>query len=202
MTMLRKIGSQFKKPSGFLGRIISSIMIKGNRPAIENLIKGLNIKQEEKILEIGYGPGIGIKLIAENCDSCKIVGIDFSELMFKRAAKRNKQFIQNGKVELLFGDFLEKEIVPGNFDKIYCVNVVYFWDNLQKPFEKIKALLKQGGIFSFYMAKNDDLNKMKFTKEDIFNKYSIEQVLEALKLVGFSEIDYFFDKGYFVKVKK
>jgi len=33
MVILRKIGMQFKKPTGFHGKIVSILMSKGNRPA-------------------------------------------------------------------------------------------------------------------------------------------------------------------------
>lgn len=195
MAVFRKIGKQFKKPTGFLGKIVSNLMIMGNRSAYETMIKDLTIRPNDKILEIGYGPGIGIDLISKRFETCDIYGIDFSELMYKRATRRNKRFIKNNRVHLLFGDFVETEISTREFDKIFCINVIYFWDNLQKPFEKVNSLLKDGGIFCFYMANKDDLTKVKFTKDEIFNKYSIEQVLKALKSGGFKESDYYFKKG-------
>jgi hypothetical protein len=57
MDILRKIGTQFKKPEGVLGKIISNLMIVGNRSAYGNMIENLTINSNEKILEIGYGPG-------------------------------------------------------------------------------------------------------------------------------------------------
>jgi SAM-dependent methyltransferase len=202
MDIFRKIGMQFKKPNGALGKFISNLMILGNRSAYENLIKYLDIKPNDKILEIGYGPGVGISLLSKRYESCEIFGIDFSELMFKRAASRNSRFINNNRVHLLFGDFVETEINTEKFDKIFCVNVVYFWDDLQKPFEKVKSLLKDDGIFCLYMAGKDELNKARFTKDGIFNKYSIGQIVNALKLSGFHEIDHNFRKGYYIKAKK
>lgn len=200
--MFRKIGMQFKKPTGFLGRLVSSLMIKGNRSYYETVLKDLKIHSNDKILEIGYGPGIGINLISKRFETCDIYGIDFSELMYTRATNRNKQFIDNNRVYLLFGDFVETDISTSDFDKIFCINVVYFRDNLQKPFERVKSLLKDDGIFCFYMAKKEDLTKLKFTKNDIFNKYSIDQISEALISAGFREFDYYFKKGYYIKVKK
>jgi arsenite methyltransferase len=202
MDILRKIGMQFKKPNGFLGKVISNLMIIGNRSAYENMIKYLTIKSNDKILEIGYGPGIGIGLISERYESCEIFGVDFSQLMHKRASKRNYKFIKNNRVHLMYGDFVENELSTTGFDKIFCINVVYFWDDLQKPFEKVNSLLKDGGTFCLYMAGKDELNKAKFTKDGIFNKYSIGQVVNALKSSGFHEIDHNFRKGYFIKAKK
>jgi cyclopropane fatty-acyl-phospholipid synthase-like methyltransferase len=177
-------------------------MIIGNRSAYEHMIKYLEIKANDRILEIGYGPGIGIGLIAKRFGSCNIYGIDFSRLMYKRASKRNYRFIKTNKVHLIFGDFVETEISTTGFDKIFCINVVYFWDDLQKPFEKVYSLLKDDGIFCIYMAGKEELNKAKFTKDGIFNKYSIGQVVNALKSSGFHDIDHSFRKGYLIKAKK
>jgi SAM-dependent methyltransferase len=200
--MFRKIALQLKKPAGFLGVIITNLMMKKNRPEYETVINDLKIQPEDKLLEIGYGPGVGINMISKMFVQCYIYGIDFSELMFKRASKRNKQFIENNKVRLQFGDFNNSEISTYDFDKIFCLNVVYFWDDLQIPFEKVLSLLKKGGMFCFYMAKNDDLARLKFTKNDIFNKYSIEQITHVLQIVGFKDISYYYRRGYYIRAKK
>ena len=199
--MLTKIANQFRRPSGFWGKIVSNMMIKGNRHEYEKILKDFDIQHNDKLLEIGYGPGDGINLIMEKNDKCELYGIDFSELMYKRATERNKKFIDGNKVKLLFGDFIETKIDVNGFDKIFCLNVVYFWNDLSKPFEKIKSLLKENGIFYFYMAKKEDLAKIKFANNDVFNKHSIEQITEALKKAGFKDVDFYFDKGYYIKAK-
>jgi SAM-dependent methyltransferase len=196
--MLNTIGKQFKQPSGFFGRIISLFMKKGNLNAYKKLIPILEIHDKDKLLEIGYGHGLGIYNILSGFN-CSIDGIDFSKLMFNEASKRNKKYITSGKLKLQFGDFLQFELKPGEYDHIYCLNVVYFWDDLSKAFSKIRSGLKNHGQFSFYMAHRDDLNKFKFTKDGIFNKYTIEEVIDKLNLSGFKNIKYQYDKGYFVK---
>jgi cyclopropane fatty-acyl-phospholipid synthase-like methyltransferase len=199
--MFEKIAKQFRKPSGFWGKIVSGLMIKGNRPAYDTLLKDMDVQSGEKILEIGYGPGIGIHLLA-TAVNCQIYGVDFSELMYKKASKRNKKFIEKSNVKLLYGDFMETLINTEGFDKVFCLNVVYFWENLIPPFIKIKSLLKDGGAFYFYMAKREDLSKLKFTDDSVFNKYTIEEVTEALNTVGFRTVAHHFNLGYFVKAVK
>lgn len=200
--MFRKfIASQFKKPTGLFGIFTSNIMIKGNMSNYNKLIKNLDVQPHDKLLEIGYGPGIGINMIIQACASCTIHGIDFSRLMYKRASKYNKLYIDRGKVQLQYGDFLETPIVSNDYDKIFCVNVVYFWDELKKPFEKIQSLLKKGGAFYIYMANKDTLIEKK-APDGVFNKYSLEQMVEALRLAGFAEVEHYFDKGHYIKAKK
>jgi ubiquinone/menaquinone biosynthesis C-methylase UbiE len=197
----RFISSQFRKPRGLFGIVTSNWMIKGNWRNYQILLKELNIQPNDKILEIGYGPGIGINLIAEQCNSCIIHGIDFSKLMYKRATERNKKHIDANKVKLFLGDFLELANEPNEYDKIFCINVVYFWKDIRTPFEKIRMLLKEHGMFCMYMAHKDFLKKLN-PDDSIFHKYSIEQVVNALKLAGFDKVVNYFDKGYYVKAVK
>jgi trans-aconitate methyltransferase len=58
-------------------------MIIGNRSAYETVIKDLTIQSNDKILEIGYEPGVGINLISKRFYACDIYGIDYSEKALK-----------------------------------------------------------------------------------------------------------------------
>lgn len=199
--MFYKIANQFKKPSGLLGRLVSNLMIKGNKHAYETLFGEMKISPGEKLLEIGYGPGTGIREIFKTAKPEVLYGIDFSELMFAKATKLNKQLIETGKVKLLYGDFLTTSLETTGFDKIFCLNVVYFWEDLSVPFTKIKSLLKDGGRFHFYMSSKEDLDRLKFTDDDVFNKHAIGKVEEALKQAGFSKVTHFYKYGYFVEAE-
>ncbi len=193
------IATQFKKPSGLFGIFSANIMIKGNKAKYENIIKNLDLQSGDKVLEIGYGPGVGINMIAGICPSCIIHGIDFSRLMYRRARKYNKQHVDNGTMLLQYGDFLKTNIVSNEYDKIFCLNVVYFWNELKEPFKKVLSLLKTGGAFYIYMATKDYL---KNAPDDVFNKYSIEQLVDALKSAGFGHVEFYSEKGYYIKAKK
>jgi len=199
--MLRFIANQFRKPSGFCGRLVSRIMIKGNSSAYDKIIPALTVQKGDKILEIGYGPGLGIERIASEYD-CTISGIDFSELMFREASKRNKKFIADKKVELAFGDLLSSDIGSDKFDTVFCVNVVYFWDDLNLPFAKILQALKNGGVFCIYMVTPEFMATMKFTKGEIFNKYPVEEVMRCLEKSGFKNIERLYGKGSVIRCRK
>ena len=199
--MLHKISSQFRKPDGWLGKIISKLMIKGNSREYDKMLRELDVKPGDRIFEIGYGPGIGIDQICSSFD-CHVSGIDFSELMFKQASERNKIHVQKNKAKLFYGDFLDFEMPATGYDKIFCLNVIYFWDNLNIPFTKIRSLLKEVGWFCFTMAAKDHLDKAPFASDRVFNKYSIETVVAELQNGGFTDINYNFDWVYFVKCRK
>ncbi len=193
------IALQFKKPTGLFGVFSSNVMIKGNKNKYDRLIKDLALQPHDRLLEIGYGPGIGIGTIADTCGTCTIHGIDFSPLMYKRASKYNKPHIDKGMMELQYGDFLKMSHINNDYDKIFCLNVVYFWNELKEPFEKVLSLLKKGGAFHIFMADRSMLEK---APDSVFNKYSIQQIVETLKLAGFTEVENYFEKGFYIKAKK
>jgi cyclopropane fatty-acyl-phospholipid synthase-like methyltransferase len=195
------IASQFKRPSGLLGIWSSNRMVKSNQRKYDRLIMDLDLQAQDKLLEIGYGPGIGISMIAESCSSCTVHGIDFSQLMYKRASKYNKRFIDAGQVSLQYGDFLQVPVTQDDYDKVFCLNVVYFWKELKGPFTKVFSSLKKGGSFHMFMADEKALIKMK-TPDSIFNKYALEQVVEALKVVGFESVEHYEEGGHYIKAKK
>ena len=161
----------------------------------------MDIQFNDKLLEIGFGPGMGIQMISQLYESCTIHGVDFSKLMHQKASKLNKSDIDKNKVQLKYGDFLHIPIGQSQYDKIFCLNVIYFWDELSKPFEKSRSLLKTDGTFYIFMADVSTLIEKK-APDSVFKKYSIEKVVAALRSTGFTEIEHYSKKGHYIKAKK
>jgi SAM-dependent methyltransferase len=139
-------------------------------------------------------------MIANTISGCTISGIDFSDLMYYQAMKRNKKFVANGRVHLLIGDFLTQEPVVEKYDKVFCLNVIYFWSDLHLAFSKVNSLLNNEGVFCIFMTHKSAFKETGFSKD--FNKYSIESVEAELLNSGFKSVEYFIDNGYFIKAIK
>jgi hypothetical protein len=110
----------------------------------------------------GYGPGIGIRMIAERCSTCTVHGIDFSQLMYKRASKYNKPFIDAGRVSLKCGDFLHIPVLKD----LYC----RMGTNAGKDFKQGYSELPEPIIMAF-VSKTDlgrFLQKQVLLKKHIF----------------------------------
>ena len=198
--MFRELGEQLRKPSGTYGKLVAKMMERRNREFYEKIIIDLELKSGDKIYEIGYGPGLGINLIANSTIDCSISGIDYSELMVRKATKRNKKFIKAGIVNLKYGDFVTATIDHERYDKVFCVNVIYFWSDLNKVFRKIYSMLNKNGMYCIFMTPDKEITNRKFA-EDFF-KYPIGQVETALQKAGFKSIEYKLDKGYYIKAIK
>lgn len=110
---------------------------------IQRIVKELDPKPREKILDAGCGTGNLEVLISKQCPNTSITALDFSEEMLKRAVKKNK----GG--EISFRQSNLDNCIPLNkdcFDKIICINSLY---NLQHPKNALKELarvLKNDGV--------------------------------------------------------
>jgi hypothetical protein len=62
-------------------------------------------------------------------------------------------------------------------------------------------LLKEDGFFDIYMADRKFLAEQK-TPDSVFNKYSVDEVMEALKSVGFNKLDHIKNNGHFIFAQK
>jgi cyclopropane fatty-acyl-phospholipid synthase-like methyltransferase len=182
--MLKFIANQFKKPQGFAGKIVSNMMEKGNLKTYEWMLSLMNINPDDKIFEIGYGTGFVINRILEKNRNISLHGIDFSKVMFEKAEKKNKQYIKEKKVFLKYGDLLDYD-ENNDFNKIYGINVIYFWNDLEIYFSKIYKLLSKKGRLFLYMTDAENLLKIKFSQTDVFNKYTPVVVTDTLKSTGF-----------------
>lgn len=198
--MLKAIARQLERPSGIFGKIVSKGMDRRNRKFYQKMIPELDIQKGDKVYEIGFGPGLGINLIAQSKPGCLIYGIDFSELMVDMSTTRNREFIDKGMVTLKYGDLLTAEMGNERYDKIFCVNVIYFWKELNPVFTKIYSMLNNGGMFCIFMTSAQELNDYKFPEN--FNKYSAEEVERELKKAGFQHVEYHLDNGYYIKSRK
>lgn len=95
------------------------------------LIQSLNLRGDERILDIGCGPGELTRKIAENLEEGDVTGIDISENMIDLARKKSKERdIEN--VQFKAGDYQEISLEK-NYD--VCVSSYLFhWMSDPKDF--------------------------------------------------------------------
>ena len=199
--MYNEIARQLRQPKGILGRILSKFLKRMNAEIYIEMVKRINAQDGDKIYEIGYGHGSGVFQIA-NQAVCEIDGIDFSEVMYTDAIKLNRKFIKENRVDLTYGDFLDADLKSEYYDKLFCVNVIYFWSNLELPFLKIREALNSEGIFYIYMDSLDEIKNSPFTNEEMFNHYTVEYVVEELEKLGFQTSINEIGRGYIISSAK
>src|SRR5688572_3706084 len=78
----------FGRPKGGLGRLGGIIMARMNRKVAAWAIDLLAVHPSDRVLEVGFVPGVGIQLLAESASSGQVVGVDPSKEMRTRQITR------------------------------------------------------------------------------------------------------------------
>jgi len=109
----------------------------------------LDVRPEDRVLEIGFGPGIAIRELGRLARKGYVCGIDHSELMVRRAKRLNAEGLRRGVVDLRLGSVPEDlPAFDEPFDKILVVNATMFWREPVARLEELRRLLRSGGLIA------------------------------------------------------
>jgi len=135
----------FGRPRGCLGRLGGLMMARINEPCAAWVIGLLDIQPQDKVLEIGFGPGVALQLMVRLTPAEFVAGIDSSEVMVKQATVRNAKAIKCGRVELRHGS-VESLPFEGNvFEIALAINSMQVWGDVAGGLREIRRVLKIGG---------------------------------------------------------
>jgi ubiquinone/menaquinone biosynthesis C-methylase UbiE len=185
MRLLHTLAQQFRQPRGLLGRI-AGFLFRLNREGIEWSLELLQIQPTDHILEVGFGPGLGIERATATASRGSVTGVDFSETMVRQAHKRNASAIAEGRVDLKLADSASLPFPDNSFDKAFAANVIYFWRDPLLYLRELRRVLKPGGLLALYLISKKDLEKIKLTQTGVYILYTGEEVVQLLTRAGFN----------------
>ena len=112
---------------------------------IDHIIKKLDIKKGQKILEIGCGWG-GMAFEIAKQKGCEVTGISLSKNQINYCKKKAKDYGLDNQVNFELSDYRE---IKGQYDRIFSVGM---FEHVEKKFyeaffESVNKLLKEEGIF-------------------------------------------------------
>lgn len=129
MTSLIDIAvKQFRRPDGLLGRLAGEVMARRPSNQKRNLwtLSLLNLRSNDRIFELGCGPGFALARAAQQIDHGFVTGVDHSAVMINMARARLSPMIKKGRANILIGDENQLKAFEQNLDVIYSANVIQF----------------------------------------------------------------------------
>jgi SAM-dependent methyltransferase len=142
--------AQFGRPTGLLGAAAGLLMAhrSSNRKRNEWVVSLLGVSPDDRVLEVGCGPGLAIRRLSRIAHAGYVCGIDHSEVMLRQARRRNADGLRRGIVELRLGSIDELPAFDAPFDKILAVNAMLFWAQPDARLAQLRRRLRPGGVIA------------------------------------------------------
>src|SRR5919109_2100397 len=135
----------FGRPTGVLGRIGGLILARFNRAFAEEIVALLDVRAAERVLEVGFGPGVAIELLTSAASVAKVAGVDPSTEMVEQASARNAAAIRTGAVDLRQGSVESMPFEDDSFDTALAINSMQVWPDQPAGLREICRVLTGGG---------------------------------------------------------
>src|SRR5689334_7452871 len=114
--LLDALVPQLARPHGPLSRLIAPMLDRGNRTINLHVVGALDLAPEQRVLELGFGGGVGLSMVLEHEPSVRLTGVDPSPEMVERNRRRFGE-----RVELLLGSAHALPSADGAFDRVFGV---------------------------------------------------------------------------------
>ena len=103
--IVRRVRAQFARPTGLSGRVAGWIMASraSNRRRNVWTVSLLDVQRNDRVLEIGFGPGIAVREVSRLAVEGYVCGLDHSDEMLRQATRRNAAAIRMGRIDLRLG---------------------------------------------------------------------------------------------------
>ncbi|RIL00065.1 MAG: methyltransferase type 11 [Proteobacteria bacterium] len=143
--MLNRLFAQFSGPRGPLGEIAGLVMAHKNRALNAWIVSVLDAGPEDRVVEIGYGPGLAVEANAARALRGCVAGVDRSEVMWRHARRRNAAAIAAGRADLRVGDATALPFGDAAFTRALAVNSLQFWRPPEAGLRELRRVLAPGG---------------------------------------------------------
>ena len=178
------IDRQYRRPTGAIGQFIWHRMAQQHQPENAWTVSLLAIQPTDRVLEVGFGPGVAIELLAVQASHGWIAGVDFSSAMIAAACRRNARAIKTGRVDLRYGEVTALPFADVSFDKALSIHTLYFWSDPDSALTELRRVLKPGGILALTFLPRDRWPGGE-TASTISGVYAGQEVVQLMREAGF-----------------
>lgn len=120
-------------------------MARMNRTCAAWVIDLLQVRPGDKVIEVGFGPGVGIQLLTSSASAGYVAGVDPSKEMVAQATTRNKKATEGGRVDLRLGSVASLPFADNTFDKALAINSMQVWPDAVAGLREMRRVIKPGG---------------------------------------------------------
>ena len=145
MTARKPRVNHCQNPTGWLGRLVLVNMNSRHSKVTDWGLSHLSIGTQDIVLDVGCGGGRTLSKLAAIATQGKVFGIDHSAESVAMAMRRNKQWIDIGRVEVREASVSRLPFSDGAFDIVTAVETHFWWPALPADLREVLRVLKPAG---------------------------------------------------------
>lgn len=181
---IQDIAAQLSHPQGQKGLDMAAMMHDTNIAMTLHSLDHLQLAAQHKILELGHGNCAHLAQLLMRKPALHYTGLEISSLMQQEAIRLNQAAIDNQQADFQTYDGTHLHFAAAQFDRIFTVNTLYFWQQPLQLLTQLYQVLKPQGIFNLTFADKSFMQQLPFTKYQ-FQLYDIEQLKQLIAQTNF-----------------
>ena len=126
---------------GTTGRLAGAVMARLNRDMEDAAVAELDPAPADRVIAVGFGPGVGIAALVSRLPHGFVGGIDPSDVMVEQAGRRNRAALNEGRVQLASAGADAIPWPDATFDGAVAVNCIQLWQPLHSSLREIARVL-------------------------------------------------------------
>jgi ubiquinone/menaquinone biosynthesis C-methylase UbiE len=179
------------KPEGEAGRAVGERLNGVNADITAAVYRRLLLRPGDRVLEIGFGNGKLLTALLACADDLTYVGVDISETMVTEAIAFNAELVAAGQASFRLAPAEAIPCPDQSSDKVFAVNVIYFWPDPVRALAEMRRVLRPGGTSVIAAVKPDtDQPPPPFAREEYGFRVRDAATVAALhREAGFGQIE-------------
>jgi SAM-dependent methyltransferase len=188
MGLIRMIGKQLQHPKGMLGKALFGWMTPKTIEHARWTADLMNVQREDDVLEVGFGNGANIALLAERATNGHVRGAEISKTAIEMASKKNARAITEGRVSLHEAPGGALPFDDGTFDKACTVATMYVIADPSAVFKEMYRVLKPGGLAAVTFPIRENFMRFKPAQTHGFHLHELVDLEAAFRDAGFADM--------------
>lgn len=184
----RFLAAQLRRPSGRFGRwVMTRGLNHGNAELIVATLDALELRSDDRFLDLGFGGGLAIELAAERTHG-PLLGVDFSPDIVVEGAQRLQHLIHEGRLNLICADVVDLPLRDRLVSAACTTNTIYFWPSPERALESLRRILASSGRLAVGYSGAAKMKAFDSITRHGFTTYEPEQVERLLIAAGFGRV--------------
>jgi ubiquinone/menaquinone biosynthesis C-methylase UbiE len=187
MGLFSAIGKQLQHPRGRFGKALFRWMTQKTIAHARWTADLMEVQPDDDVLEVGFGNGANIELLAQRASNGSVAGAEISETAIEMASKRNAKAISEGRVNLHRAAGAALPFDDATFDKACTVATMYVIADPSAVFREMYRVLRPNGLAAVTFPLRERFMRFKPARTEGFYFHDLADLESAFRDAGFVE---------------